>query len=46
MKKHIGKALALYPVSLIIAGSMVDFITVYSKDDNRVIGKDGTEIRA
>lgn len=27
-------------------GSMVDFITVYSKDDIRVICKDGTEIRA
>ena len=27
-------------------GSLVDFITVYSKDDNRVICKDGTEIRA
>lgn len=27
-------------------GSLVDFITVYSKDDIRVTFKDGTEIRA
>jgi site-specific DNA recombinase len=27
-------------------GCMVDFITVYSKDDIRVTFKDGTEIRA
>jgi hypothetical protein len=27
-------------------GSLVDFITVYSKDDIRVTFKDGTEIKA
>ena len=27
-------------------GSLVDFITVYSKDDIRVTFKEGTEIRA